>query len=77
MAEIRKVWVKRSPCRGCLLLDSDTVFVAGEDGEEIVGAPVEYCTLITNTPLFFQHLYGEVLSNGHKFRNCSHRRYHT
>jgi hypothetical protein len=72
MAErTRKPWLKQSPCRGCLNLDSDRE----------MGALIRYCSIVTNLDVFFTSYYGKdyarIAPKGQKrvFRNCPFKRH--
>ncbi len=70
MGKILEQWLKKSPCKGCLCLDEDTIPVLG------VGAKVNYCEIVTDIDKFFKRFYGEKKANGeHKFLNCPHKNY--
>jgi len=69
---MRKLWLKQSPCKGCLNSDSDS----------IMGSSFTYCSIVTDMQKFNESLFGKdfnkdviIPMKDRVYRNCPFKEY--
>lgn len=69
---MRKVWLKKSPCKGCLNSDSDGM----------MGGKISYCSTVTDMDKFNQSFFGKdydkdvvIPRKDRVYKNCPFKEY--